>query len=125
MFARAVPSSFATGSLPLQVERGDARIVCRKPDIHPAFFSEAKVFCKGEHVMTTGGTQAEYVVDIWSGNHPFYQGGKSGVVMTTDQLEKFRRKYGSLGSMNNIPVITNSVPKFDKKGKKPDKKKKR
>ena len=39
----------------------------------PEWFEEAKVFCNGEEVMTVGGTQAEYVVDIWSGNHPFFQ----------------------------------------------------
>jgi hypothetical protein len=26
----------------LKVERGDARVICKKPDIHPKFFSEAK-----------------------------------------------------------------------------------
>ena len=31
-----------------------------------------QVFCNGEEVMRCGGTQAEYVVDIWSGNHPFF-----------------------------------------------------
>jgi hypothetical protein len=31
------------------------------------------VICNGEEVLTLGGTQAEYNVDIWSGNHPFYQ----------------------------------------------------
>ena len=29
------------------------------------------MYCNGEEVMTVGGTQAEYVVDIWSGIHPF------------------------------------------------------
>jgi hypothetical protein len=32
-----------------------------------------QVICNGEEVMSLGGTQAEYNVDIWSGNHPFYQ----------------------------------------------------
>ena len=34
-----------------------------------------QVFCNGEEVMTVGGTQAEYVVDIGSGNHPLLPGG--------------------------------------------------
>ena len=31
--------------------------------------------------MTVSGTKPEYKVDIWSGNHPFYLGMKSQVVM--------------------------------------------
>ena len=42
--------------------------------VQPEFYQEAKVVCNGQEVMTVGGTQAEYVVDIWSGNHPFFQG---------------------------------------------------
>jgi hypothetical protein len=30
------------------------------------------VFCNGEEVLTVSGTKKEYVVDVWSGNHPFY-----------------------------------------------------
>lgn len=45
----------------------------KKDGIHPEFFPEAKVFCNGEEVMTVGGTKKEYVVDLWSGNHPYYQ----------------------------------------------------
>lgn len=32
-----------------------------------------QVFCNGEEVLVTGGTKAEYIVDVWAGNHPFYQ----------------------------------------------------
>ncbi|CAN4093885.1 unnamed protein product [Withania somnifera] len=32
---------------------------CRKKDIHPQFYENAKVYCNGEHVMTTGGTKNE------------------------------------------------------------------
>jgi len=30
--------------------------------------------------MTVGGTKSEYVVDIWSGNHPFFQAGPSPII---------------------------------------------
>ena len=46
---------------------GHSRVVCKKEGIHPPFFPEAKVYCNGELVMTTGGTKEEYVVDVWSG----------------------------------------------------------
>jgi hypothetical protein len=32
-----------------------------------------QVFCNGVEVMTVGGTKQQYNVDIYSGNHPFYQ----------------------------------------------------
>ena len=41
-----------------------------KPDIHPTWYPDAKVICNGEVVMTTGATQPEIHVDVWSGNHP-------------------------------------------------------
>ena len=44
-----------------------------KPDIHPTWYPDAKVICNGEVVMTTGSTQPEIHVDVWSGNHPFSQ----------------------------------------------------
>ena len=45
-----------------------------KSDIHPTWYPEAKVICNGEVVMTTGSTQPEIQVDVWSGNHPFFTG---------------------------------------------------
>ncbi|TQD88771.1 hypothetical protein C1H46_025660 [Malus baccata] len=63
-------------------------VTCRKKEIHPQFHEDAKVYCKGELVMTTGGTQKEYVVDVWSGNHPFYLGNRSGMLVDDDQVEK-------------------------------------
>lgn len=40
--------------------------------IHPEWHDSAPVFCNGVEVMTVGGTKAEYNVDVYSGNHPFY-----------------------------------------------------
>ena len=32
-----------------------------------------QVICNGEEVLVCGGAKPEYIVDVWSGNHPFYQ----------------------------------------------------
>ncbi|XP_068642583.1 large ribosomal subunit protein bL31c [Aristolochia californica] len=88
---------------------GCGRWTCRKKDIHPTFYNNAKVYCNGEHVMTTGGTQPEYVVDVWSGNHPFYLGNRSGLLVDADQVEKFRKKYGELTSFMKIPVLKGEI----------------
>eukprot|EP00262_Sarcandra_glabra_P014180 TRINITY_DN4087_c0_g1_i2.p1 TRINITY_DN4087_c0_g1~~TRINITY_DN4087_c0_g1_i2.p1 ORF type:complete len:108 (+),score=15.37 TRINITY_DN4087_c0_g1_i2:120-443(+) len=84
---------------------GEGRWTCRKKEIHPKFYEDAKVFCNGEQVMTTGGTQQEYVVDVWSGNHPFYLGSRSALLVDADQVEKFRKKFGQLSNIMEIPVL--------------------
>ncbi|KAK7383014.1 hypothetical protein VNO78_28679 [Psophocarpus tetragonolobus] len=82
---------------------------CRKKDIHPQYYEDAKIFCNGELVMTTGGTQKEYTVDVWSGNHPFYLGNRSAVMVSDDQVEKFRKKFGELTQMMEIPVLKGEI----------------
>ncbi|XP_050366485.1 50S ribosomal protein L31, chloroplastic [Argentina anserina] len=84
-------------------------VTCRKKEIHPEFYEDAKVYCKGELVMTAGGTQKEYVVDVWSGNHPFYLGNRSGLLVDDDQVEKFRKKYGGLTEIMEIPVLKGEI----------------
>ncbi|KAJ0440851.1 putative ribosomal protein L31 [Helianthus annuus] len=85
---------------------------CRKKDIHPEFFEDAKVYCSGEHVLTTGGTKKEYVVDVWSGNHPFYLGSRSANLIDADQVEKFRKKFGGVGGLDQfmqIPTLKGEI----------------
>jgi len=82
-----------------------SRVTCRKKDIHPEFYEDAKVYCNGEMVLTVGGTKKEYVVDVWSGNHPYYLGGRSSLMVEDDQLTKFRKKYAGLDWMMEIPVL--------------------
>ena len=64
-----------------------------KPDIHPTWYPEAKVICNGEVVMTTGSTQPEIQVDVWSGNHPFFTGTQK-ILDTEGRVDRFMRKYG-------------------------------
>ena len=64
-----------------------------KPDIHPTWYPDAKVICNGEVVMTTGSTQPEIHVDVWSGNHPFFTGTQK-ILDTEGRVDRFMRKYG-------------------------------
>ena len=64
-----------------------------KSDIHPNWYPEAKVICNGEVVMTTGSTQPEIHVDVWSGNHPFFTGTQK-ILDTEGRVDRFMRKYG-------------------------------
>ena len=71
-----------------------------KSDIHPTWYPEAKVICNGEVVMTTGSTQPEIQVDVWSGNHPFFTGTQK-ILDTEGRVDRFMRKYGMASSDSN------------------------
>ena len=64
-----------------------------KKDIHPKWYPDAKVICNGDVVMTTGSTQPEIHVDVWSGNHPFFTGTQK-ILDTEGRVDRFMRKYG-------------------------------
>ncbi|CAN6935809.1 hypothetical protein Bca4012_101975 [Brassica carinata] len=93
------------------------QITCRKKDLHPEFHEDAKVYCNGELVMTTGGTKKEYVVDVWSGNHPFYLGNRSALMVDADQVEKFRKRFAGLSEIMEIPVLKGEIVLPTKKSK--------
>ncbi len=63
-----------------------------KSDIHPKYYPEAKVFFRGEQVMTVGATVPEMHVEVWSGSHPFFTGQKT-FVDTAGRVEKFRKRF--------------------------------
>ena len=71
-----------------------------KSDIHPTWYPDAKVICNGEVVMTTGSTQPEIQVDVWSGNHPFFTGTQK-ILDTEGRVDRFMRKYGMASSDSN------------------------
>ena len=47
--------------------------------------------------MTTGATQPEIQVDVWSGNHPFFTGTQK-ILDTEGRVDRFMRKYGMASS---------------------------
>jgi len=114
---RLTPGLAACSTSALQVERGVARVTCAKQGIHPQFYPEAKVYCNGELVMTCGGTKEEYVVDVWSGNHPFYQGAENVQLKETGRVDKFKQRYGTMGSLSTVPVLTKGEIVIAKKSK--------
>ena len=63
-----------------------------KADIHPKYYPEAKVYFRGEVVMTVGATVPEMHVEVWSGSHPFFTGQKT-FVDTAGRVEKFRKRF--------------------------------
>ncbi|XLQ11220.1 MAG: 50S ribosomal protein L31 [cyanobacterium endosymbiont of Epithemia adnata isolate EadnSB Bon19] len=71
-----------------------------KPNIHPSWYPESKVFCNGEVVMTVGSTQPEINVEVWSGNHPFYTGTQK-MIDTEGRIDRFQKRYGNIGKGGN------------------------
>lgn len=70
-----------------------------KKNIHPTWFEKAKVYCNGELIMEVGATQEILIVDIWSGNHPYFTGSKK-ILDTEGRVERFYNKY-SMQEKNN------------------------
>ena len=46
---------------------------------------------------------AHAAVEVWSGNHPFYQGKTATMVRDEGPLARFRRRYSGLVAYNEIP----------------------
>eukprot|EP00899_Mesostigma_viride_P022387 jgi/Mesvir1/3332/Mv13717-RA.1 len=95
-------SSMSGDQTGLQMDRGRARVECRKKGIHPEWHDEAQVICNGEVVMKVGGVKPTYTVDIWSGNHPFFQ--KTTTVLLTDEgrVNRFKRQFGQLAFLGDL-----------------------
>ena len=58
-----------------------------------------------------GGTQKEYYVDLWSGNHPFYQGVTSAVVTNEGEVSKFKKRYAGLDALSAVETVSSKTKK--------------
>jgi len=63
-----------------------------KPEIHPKYYSQAKVIWSCGHTFTTGATQQELKIEICSTCHPFFT-GEQRIVDTEGRVERLRRRY--------------------------------
>ncbi len=66
-----------------------------KPDIHPQYFSDARVTCVCGAVHITGSSKKELSVDICSECHPFYT-GKQKLIDTEGRIERFKKRYANV-----------------------------
>jgi len=65
-----------------------------KANIHPDWYSEAKITCTCGHSFITGSTLPEIRVDICSSCHPFFT-GQQKFVDTLGQVDRFVKKMES------------------------------
>jgi len=61
--------------------------------------------------MSIGGTKSEYYVDLWSGNHPFYQGVTTAVVVDEGAVNKFKKRYAGLDSLSAVETMNTQKDK--------------
>ena len=64
-----------------------------KTDIHPTYYTDAKVTCAScGRTWTTGSTKKELRVDICSNCHPFFTGEASRILDIEGQVDRFYKK---------------------------------
>jgi large subunit ribosomal protein L31 len=64
-----------------------------KTEIHPTFYTDAKVTCAScGTTWTTGSTKKEIRVDICSNCHPFFTGEASRILDIEGQVDRFYKK---------------------------------
>jgi large subunit ribosomal protein L31 len=62
-----------------------------KKDIHPKYYSDAKVICACGNAFTIGSTKPEIKVEICYACHPFYT-GKGKLVDIAGRVERFKAR---------------------------------
>ena len=79
-----------------------------KPDIHPRYIT-CNVACGCGNTFVTRAAVASLNVEICSVCHPFYT-GKQKFVDTAGRVEKFQRKYGWTGGIDQETSSESSAP---------------
>ncbi len=62
-----------------------------KTDIHPQFYTKAKITCACGAVLDIPGTKEDVRVEICSQCHPFYTGNEK-VLDTAGRVDKFKKR---------------------------------
>lgn len=70
-----------------------------KKDIHPQYYSDAKIKCACGKVWAIGSTVKEANIAICANCHPFYT-GQEKLVDTRGRVDKFRKR---MEKTRNIP----------------------
>jgi len=63
-----------------------------KKDIHPEFFTDAKVTCACGNTWVTGSTKKEIRTEVCSKCHPFFTGEQARLIDIEGQVDRFYKK---------------------------------
>lgn len=67
-----------------------------KKDIHPKYYTEAKVVCACGNEWTIGSTKEKLSIEICNKCHPFFT-GKEKMIDTAGRIEKFKKRLTKMG----------------------------
>jgi len=76
-----------------------------KKEIHPKYFTKAKVTCACGNSFETGSTKENLKIEICSNCHPFFT-GKQKLVDTSGRVEKFAAKQAKIKKMKETGKST-------------------
>jgi len=62
-----------------------------RTEIHPQYYTDAKVSCSCGNIFTVGSTQKEIKVEICSACHPFFTGNEK-VIDAAGRVERFKAR---------------------------------
>ena len=63
-----------------------------KEEIHPKYYTDAKVVCACGNNFITGATKQLLKVEVCSKCHPFFT-GEQRIIDTAGRVERFKRRY--------------------------------
>lgn len=63
-----------------------------KENIHPKYYTDAKVVCSCGNTFTIGATQPTLKVEVCSKCHPFFT-GEQRIIDTAGQVERFKKRF--------------------------------
>ncbi|PIT93445.1 50S ribosomal protein L31 [Candidatus Falkowbacteria bacterium CG10_big_fil_rev_8_21_14_0_10_43_11] len=72
-----------------------------KKNIHPKYYTDAKVTCVCGNSFVTGSTLPEIKTEICSACHPFYT-GKQKLVDTSRRVDKFQKRAAQAIDMSAV-----------------------
>ena len=74
-----------------------------KSDIHPTYYSNAKVKCACGNEFIVGSTYENIEVEICSACHPFYT-GQEKIIDTAGRVERFRAREKAASEKKKISI---------------------
>ncbi|MCK9379055.1 MAG: 50S ribosomal protein L31 [Candidatus Moranbacteria bacterium] len=87
-----------------------------KKNIHPKYFTNAKITCACGAVLETGATIEKMEVEICSNCHPFFS-GKKKTIDTTGRVDRFKKLTQKSAAKKAEATKKKEIKKTEKKAK--------
>ncbi|MEK7167230.1 MAG: 50S ribosomal protein L31 [Patescibacteria group bacterium] len=84
-----------------------------KKDIHPIYYSDAKIICACGKTFVIGSTIKEIHVEICSNCHPFYT-GKQKLIDTARRVDRFQARLAKKETLEKKSLTLKKLKKIKK-----------